>query len=143
MTVHLDNTPARMPDWWERLLAVFAWHRAHAFAWGRFDCATLFSDAGTAVIGIDPLGGYVWRNEREALKGLALHGVTSMAAYVAQRFAEIPPAEARRGDVGFAREAAPLSCPYIITGATAEGRDTRGWLIVPRTMLVRTYRVGA
>lgn len=133
----------RLPDWPDRLLTVIEWHRNHAFAWGDFDCGTLFSDAVTAVTGADPLEGYLWRNEREALKFLALRQVDSMLEFVACRFDEIVPCDARRGDIGWTVRLDPIVCPAIITGAEAVSRDASGWISVPRTHIVRAFKVGS
>lgn len=132
----------RLPDWPERLAAVVAWHRRHDFAWGRFDCGTLFSDAATAVTGDDPLGGFTWTNEREALRFLVTHKAPSMIEFVARGFDEIVPSDARRGDVGWTELTGPLVCPAIITGAEAVSRDQNGWIVIPREQITRAFKVG-
>jgi hypothetical protein len=118
-------------------------HQRGVFLWGTFDCATLFSDAVAAVTGEDPLAAFrPWHSERTALVALLKSGKDSVADWVADNFDEIVPADARRGDVGYAKEALQLSFPAIVCGSIAMSRDESGWIVFPRTQLVRCFKVG-
>lgn len=135
--------PDRLDDWPERLAVTLARHRLCAFAWGSFDCATLFSDAVRAVTGMSPFDGLEpWRSQRSALRVLVGAGATSVQDYLAQRLPAIPVSSLRRGDVGHAGSTEPLCCPAIVTGAEAVSRDERGWIVVPISALTVAYKVG-
>lgn len=133
----------RLVDWDQRLVAVIAEHQSRPFAWGEADCAALFAAAVAAVTGRDPLAAFrPWASEHDALRRLAGTGAPSVVAWVAERFDEIVPADARRGDVGYAAEAEMLSFPAIIVGALAMSRNAEGWIIIPRARIVRAFKVG-
>lgn len=132
----------RLEAWPDRLISVIEWHRRHAFAWGRFDCATLFSDACNAVAGFDPADGATWQSERDAIAFLNRHDARSVFDFVVARFEPIPVALARRGDVGFTADRKAVTCPAIITGAEAVSRDLDGWISVPRDLLTVAFKVG-
>lgn len=134
----------RRDDWDQRLMAVIVEHQAVGFAYGRADCATLFADVVEAVTGVDPLAEHRgrWKSERGALRVLASTGADSVAAWVAARFKEIEPVDARRGDVGYPADAHELGFPAVVVGATAMSRDESRWLVIPRRRLVRCFQVG-
>lgn len=136
-------TVPRVYDWPERLFDVLQRHQSAAYAWGQSDCGVLFAEAVEAVTGVDPRGGHIWTSRLGALRFLATHDVPDMLTFVAQRFDEIVPADARRGDVGYVAAPDKLMCPAIVTGAEAVSRDEGGWVVVPRGVLVRAFRVGA
>lgn len=135
--------PPRLPDWPERLEREIARHRTCAFAWGSFDCATLFSDVARAVAGCSPFDGIdPWPSERAALRALARAGAATVHDYIAARLPAAPVLHLRRGDVGYTAARHPLCCPAIVTGSEAVSRDSTGWIVVPLTHLVCGYRVG-
>lgn len=133
----------RLPDWSERLFACLVAHQGRPFVWGETDCATLFADAVAAVTGADPLAAHrPWDSQRAAGRVLLRSGCASVLAFVERHFDEIVPADARRGDIGFTTAAHPLMSPAIVTGAEAVSRDETGWLVLPRSALVRAFKVG-
>lgn len=133
----------RLVNWDTRLVDVLTLHQARDFGWGASDCATLFADCAEAVTGVDPLAAFrPWASERQAMGALLKSGYDTVADWVAASFDEIVPADARRGDVGYAKDVAMLSFPAIVCGAVAMSRDDQGWIILPRTRLVRCFKVG-
>lgn len=136
-------TLKRRPDWPERLNRALAEHRKGAFEWGQFDCGILFSDVVWAMTDTDPMEVFGrWRTEHEALRAVVRSGHSSVKAYLDSVLPQIPVARARRGDVGYAEGVTPISCPAIVTGAEAQSRDERGWLVFPTSRLTTAYRIG-
>jgi len=138
----MQRPPERLPDWPERLFDTIQRHQASPFAWGVCDCGTLFAESVVAVTGCDPREGSTWTSRLGALRFLKTRSVPDMLTFVAERFDEIVPADARRGDVGFAVVRGSLTCPAIITGAEAVSRDDDGWIVMPRALIVRAFKVG-
>lgn len=135
--------PDRLPDWPDRLVSVVARHRDAAFAWGDFDCATLFAEAVHSVTGEDPFGGLgPWQSERDALRILAATGSDSVKGFFDARLPLVHRSELRRGDAGYAATAERLSCPVIVLGAEAVSRDHAGWVVLPVSLITTAYRIG-
>lgn len=133
---------ARFPDWPDRLAEVVREHALAPFAWGRYDCATLWVEAIAAMTGFDAAAGFsAWRTERGALTALRRRGFASVADYVATLAPRVAPARAGRGDLGFPADPAPLMSPAIILGAEAVSRNEYAWIVLPRSRLVTCYRV--
>lgn len=135
--------PERLPDWPTRLERAIARHRTCAFAWGSFDCATLFRDATRAVTGSSPFDDLEpWPSERAALRVLARARAASVREFVAGQLPQVAPLQLRRGDVGFTAACHALCCPAVVVGNEAVSRDEQGWIVVPITHLTIGYRVG-
>lgn len=135
--------PERRPDWPERLALALSEHRAGPFAWGQYDCATLFSDAVFAMTDADPFEGLGhWRSANDALRILARTGALSVKDFLDSRLPRIAPAAARRGDVGYLASYDTLTCPAIVVGAAAVSRTETGWLLFPISELTTAYRIG-
>lgn len=132
----------RLPDWDYRLIETICRHQSQPFQWGVYDCATLFADCVLAVTDWDPLEGLAWASEREAMRLLADRGCRTMAEWVARQFDEIVPADARRGDLGYPAETKRLASPAVIVGPIAVTRAPDRWVILPRTAIVRAFKVG-
>ena len=133
----------RIEGWDQRLVEAIAAHQARAFAWGEADCGALFADVVMAVTGEDPLAEFrPWGSEQEALRRLAAAGHDSVLEAVAARFDEIVPVDARRGDVGYPEVSLRLSFPAVVVGAVAVSRDEAGWVVLPRSRLLRCFKVG-
>lgn len=134
----------RLPDWTDRLMHTVAAHQAHAFAWGSFDCATLFGDCVLAITGEDPLARFKpWRSSTAAARALFQSGSPDVAAFVATILPGIAPASAKRGDFGYA--AGPrdrLQFPAVIVGAEALSRNETGFVVIPRGLIVDAFTVG-
>lgn len=124
-------------------MAVIEQHRNEAFRWGAYDCATLFADAVQAVTGVDPLAKYrPWKNERSARMKMIRAGYSGMRDFARANFPEVPPSFAGRGDLGFPAKTIPISCPAVIIGSEAVSRDQDGWICIPTSLLVTTFKVG-
>lgn len=133
----------RRSGWDLRLMAVIDAHRRQPFSWGDFDCATFFNDAVDAVADFRPLVAHMpWDSEGSARRRLVAAGYRDMAGFCRTFFPEIPTAQARRGDVGFAEARHALSCPAVIVGAEAVTRNEHGWLVVPASLLVQCFKIG-
>ncbi len=132
----------RPVDWSDRLIEVCNRHRRAQFVWGDYDCAALVRDAAAALGARDPFDGVLWFSQRSALACLRAKGAMSVREFIAARLQRVEPAAAARGDVGFTSDHAALMCPAVIVGAEAVSRDERGWVTMPRDMLVECYRLG-
>jgi len=135
--------PDRLPDWPERLEAAVAHHRDMPFAWGRYDCGTLFEAVTRAVTGTTPVTGLgMWATRRSAMRLLLRQDASSVREALDRVLPRIHPSQARRGDAGYAPNSEPLCCPAIIVGAEAVSRDEHGWMVFPVSLLTTCYRIG-
>lgn len=149
MTIHPQNGIAaslglrRRAGWDLRLMEVVDRHRRAPFDWGAHDCATFFNDAVDAVADFRPLVAHMpWDSEVAARRRLVEAGYRDMVGFCRTFFPEIPPAQARRGDIGFAEVRHALSCPAVIVGSEAVTRNEHGWLLVPVALLTTTFKIG-
>ena len=134
----------RLDDWADRLMLTIAGHQAMPFAWGRADCATLFGDCVWAMTGVDPLKPFrPWDNPRSAAHALFRAGAPDCAAWVATILPQIAPAQAQRGDFGYASGPRDrLQFPAVITGAEAMSRNETGWVVFPRSLVTQAFTIG-
>jgi hypothetical protein len=141
---HLRMT--RREDWPERLAEVLEHHAALPMAWGASDCLLLPADAVLAMTGEDPAAearGH-YRTERGAARLLRGRGWTSVADAFASRFPEIPVAMAGRGDLGVVTVpygAGFAGVVFMGSGAFGKNADAPGNLFVPRSAIVRAFKV--
>jgi hypothetical protein len=132
----------RVETWPEDLHAVVRRHRALPFVWGETDCACLFRDAVVAMTGADPLAGMrPWYSATTAARSLKHLGFSTALDLMRDRFEEIAPAAAGRGDCGFLEERDALSAPAIILGAEAVSRNEQGFVIVPVSLITIAFRI--
>lgn len=132
----------RLEHWPERLLAVIEDDRNHPFAWGHHDCAMLFRRCVDACTGVDPLADLPpWFSAATALRALRCVGFRTAFELVQARFERVPAAAAGRGDVGFMATRDDLSAPAIIIGTEAVSRNEHGFLVIPASELVATFKV--
>jgi hypothetical protein len=93
----------RLTNWPEAFAAALESARARPFQWGENDCCLFACDVVLAITGTDlarPFRGY--KNRKEALTVIAgFGGIGALAENVAAMHGipEIPPLQARRGDV--------------------------------------------
>lgn len=113
------------------------------FEWGVSDCGILFADAVLATTGQDPLhdirGHY--KTARGALKGLLRVGYASVLDLVEDRFEEISPVNAGRGDLVFPDITDHLSSPAVLAGLHAVSKNENGVVIITRQLFTRGFRV--
>lgn len=118
--------------------------QAAPFEWGRHDCATLAVAVVHAMTGHDIAADVPpWFSALSAVRSLRRAGHESAWGFFVDRLPEIPLSEARRGDLVYA--AAPvgvIACPAVLTGAEAMSRDEQGWLVFPRSLAIRAFKVG-
>lgn len=134
----------RIAGWETRLRAAVARHRALPFGWGTSDCFVFPMDCVEAVTGRDPwaaVRGY--DNEQAAARLLVAHGLRDVADAFRAVLPEIHPADAGRGDLvvahaGPGTELGGAVCLGPVVAA--KGRD--GLSLLPRTAVVRAFRVG-
>lgn len=133
----------RTKGWEERLSALIAREQTTPFAWGEHDCATLALAAVQAMTGQDLAADVPpWFSAMSALRSLRVAGAASAAEFFAARLTEIPVAEAHRGDLVMPPSPLPLACPAVITGAVAMSRNVDGWVVMPRSLAHRAFKVG-
>ena len=125
-------------------MELVAREQAAGFAWGRHDCATLAVAVVRAVTGHDIAADVPpWFSTLSAARSLRRVGFDSAWAFFVARLPEIAVADARRGDLVYATgPIAPLGCPAVVTGAEAMSRNEAGWVVFPRTLAVRAFKVG-
>lgn len=133
----------RRGDWPDALIATLERHRLQPFAWGSYDCATLFSECVEAVAGFDPLRDFErWNGDRAALRIMAGAGFASMHAFCDAHFPAVSVARARRGDLVLPPASPPIMCPAVVTGAEAVSRDTSGMIVAPLIAMAHAWKVG-
>lgn len=133
----------RVENWPALMRAVLSEHRALPFAWGVSDCS-LFADVVLATTGFDPISavrGY--ESEISALRKLRAAGFETTEQLVRAHFAEIPPAQAQRGDLGYpAVIRHPLMSPAVIDGPVCYSKSPgEGWVVFPTTDLATAFAV--
>lgn len=121
---------------------MIALHRKLPFLWGTSDCACLFRDCVAAMTGTDPLYDLApWFSAASARRSLVRAGFSTPLDLMRQRFEEIAPAMAGRGDAGFLAERDDISAPAIITGPEALSRNEQGFVVVPTGAIVIAFRI--
>lgn len=132
----------RFEQWPSILRKGIGAHINEPFVWGQSDCTFVF-DVIRDMTGYDAIAeirGY--STEAGALKSMLKAGFQSAIDLICERFEEVDPALAIRGDIGYpASVAHPLMCPAIIDGANAFSKAIGGAIIVPRSAIARAWRV--
>lgn len=112
------------------------------FQWSASDCSFVF-DAIREMTGFDAIEdirGY--GDEGSALRALRKAGFKSVLELVEEKFEEIEPAFAGRGDIGYpATIVHPLMSPAIIDGANAFSKEPRGPVVFPIDKIARAWKV--
>lgn len=134
----------RKPGWESRLVQLVIREQAAPFAWGEHDCATLALAAIKELTGEDLAAGLPkWFSAHSARRALKVAGAKSAAEFFTARLTEIPVTEAHRGDLVYPRMTRnQLMCPAVLIGAEAVSRNEESWLVIPRAVIVKAYRVG-
>lgn len=133
----------RFPDWPERLEAEIERHRKVPFSYGAADCFVFVADCVRAMTGDDPAAKVrgKYKTERGAASQMRkVFGAADVAGLLASLYAEIPPAMARRGDLGIVEsDRGPVSC--VIGGPQIFAKSRAGVLVAPRGQLAKAFRV--
>ncbi|MCL8385576.1 DUF6950 family protein [Xanthobacter aminoxidans] len=139
----MSRDTMRLPGWEQRLADLIAAYQGGGFIWGVRDCFRLPQDVARAVAGLA-----IWpdvrpyRTARGAAIRLARHGFSGVGDALAAVLPEVPPAHARRGDLGMVLEAG-AQAGVVVLGAEIAGMAPDGGLtILPRARLVRAFAVG-
>ena len=135
----------RRHDWPERLNGIVSAHAEWrgTIWWGQYDCGILFSDAVWGMTDVDPIEELgEWHSEESAVRAMLSSGHRSMKSYLDTKLETIPLSMARRGDVGYAADPDPLTCPAVIVGSEAVSRGHEGWIVFPVSKLITAYRIG-
>lgn len=130
---------ARLPDWERRLSDFLA--QPFAFEWGTMDCALFACAAVEALTGTHPYPEFpgTYSDRIGAARALRKLGKGTLEATFGQKFEEVPPAFARRGDVVMAEMGAMGVC----VGAAAMFLAEEGGLIrLPRATFTHAWRIG-
>jgi len=130
---------ASLPDWERRLSDFLA--QPFAFEWGSMDCALFACSAVEALTGKHPYPEFlgVYSDRIGAAKALRNLGKGTLEATFGQKFDEVPPGFARRGDIVMATDGAMGVC----TGpAAAFLREGGGLCRLPRTTFTHAWRIG-
>lgn len=130
---------ARLPDWERRLSAFLA--QPFAFEWGTMDCALFACAAVEAQTGEHPYPEFpgTYSDRIGAAWALRELGKGTLEATFGQKFEEVPPAFARRGDIVMATGGAMGVC----TGAAARFLSEEGGLTsLPRATFTHAWRIG-
>ncbi|HWL06206.1 MAG TPA: hypothetical protein VNQ99_14955 [Xanthobacteraceae bacterium] len=133
----------RREDWEARFAAVVERHSRLPFTWGQSNCVYLAADVVEAITGEDPCPDQRGcADERDYLRRLAAQGHDDIGDAFAARLPEIPPAFARRGDVGVI-DVDGRDAGVVVIGAEVIGKDRDGRMLrVARSQMVRAFKVG-
>lgn len=141
----------RLAGWEDRLLDVIADHQGRPFEWGGrrggSDCHMMAMDAVAAVTGADPYAAERGRyaTPQGALRRFTARGLAGLGEAYAAVFDEIPPALARRGDIGLVRVADAAGrlaeAAVVILPPNAYGKAATGALRLPLSAVFRAFRV--
>lgn len=128
----------RHPAWEKRLVAVTEAHLVTPLVWGKSDCLLTASDVVSAVLGTDPAVDIRGRYKTRigAYRLIKKYGFANLGEVLANRFEEIGPAMAMRGDLGLYQSTVGYFCEY---GFAVKGED--GLRFLPRTMTERAFKV--
>lgn len=132
----------RFSDWPERLARYIASRTATPFKYGPHDCARFANGAVIAQTGVNVMTGLRYSSAAGAQRILNAEG--GLHAAMAARLPEIPPAMARRGDVGLVRVETPtgvmLSACVVLADKLAAATNV-GVTYRPRSDLVTAFRI--
>ncbi len=136
----------RLPGWEARLAATVRAAAARPFSWATHNCAFFAADCVLAVTGIDPAADFRsrFKSRREAFNALReTFGTADLAIAVTERVGpEIPPGQARRGDLaGFATRQG-LAVGVISAAGRISLVDSSGLSHLPLTAAKHIWRVG-
>lgn len=136
----------RREDWPERLQDALDRHAALPTTWGTSDCLMMPMDCVLAMTGRDPAAEVrrAYSTAEGAAKLLLRRGFRSVADAYASVFPEIPVARAGRGDLGVVPVpygAGFAGVVFMGLGAFGKNADAPGNLFVPRSAIVRAFRV--
>ena len=135
----------RLTDWSIRLDRFIDLYRNRPFVWGENDCCLFAMNCVEEVTGqdlADPYRGY--KNQKEALRLLnRCGGVAGIADAVAEKhnIPEIPPANARRGDVCLF-DIGRGDTLGIRAGEFIYAPGYRGLIEFPISQALRAWRIG-
>jgi hypothetical protein len=127
------------------LEAVLARHRASAFQWGVYDCATLWIECVEVVTGERPVrAGVRWRSKRGALAALRREGASSVDEYLERRFTGSTWLRPRVGDLAelLVAPRGRLTSPGVCLGSSVVFRSETGWHVHPADAMAKIWRVG-
>lgn len=134
----------RREDWPDRFEAFLEARRFTPFAWGSNDCATFAADWVREATDADPIAELrgKWKTEAGAARTIARLG--GLREAVSARLAEIPPAQAQRGDVGLVLTEICAGAPALVVFGidAAFGPGPRGLTMVDRAAVLTAWRVG-
>jgi hypothetical protein len=133
---------SRVYQWERALVAEVRRHSALPFSWGVSNCFYMTMDCVRAVTGTDP-----WVDARgcdsEAWykRWLARNRFGNVGDAFARRMAEIPSAQMGRGDIAVVEQDG-MAPGVVCLGPTVVGKVPMGTLQLPRSRVVRAFRVG-
>ena len=134
----------RLPDWQRRLIDVVEASADTPFRWGTHDCILFGGRCVAAVTGEDPvadvIGTYAAPEEAAAL--LRERGYTGLEDMLTFHFERVPPAMARRGDLGIAIPAAGGGLAVCLGDRFAGPAEPRGLMRLPAASIASAFRVG-
>lgn len=128
----------RRDDWLVRLQAVVDSHAAVPFFWGKSDCVTFALDAVHAMTRFRIYKGRKWRTEAQAKAAIEAEGGLQKALQA--RLEAVPPAFARRGDLGLANFNDQLSV-VVCNGVSFVGKSETGLGTVARSDVIEAYKI--
>lgn len=133
----------RHPQWPERLIATVDRFRDQPFGWGSSDCFDLLAECVEAVTGeaLYPECRGQYADKAGAFALLAEHGFADMGELCASLGAEIPTANAGRGDVGVIADGQELSAAVCMGRLWVCRTPGPGLAHVPRSFIKRSWRI--
>lgn len=134
----------RVPDWESRLAMAVRKHVKAAPQYGICDCFVICADAVEAVTGKDPYptARGCYNTPNGALKVLRKHGFNSIEEAWAALFADVPPAQAQRGDILiYDTPDGPAGMPLLTQGAFGRSPASGFPVFLSPLLARRAFRV--
>lgn len=131
----------RVENWGLKLLAVIEEHKKLPFDWAKTNCVFFAMDCAKAITGVDPfeqIRGTVV-DEPTALEAMHDLGFDNLVDTCASVYAEVPVAQAQRGDIGFIEQGTLIPVVFVNDGAI--GHMQAGLKFVGRKFIQKAFRV--
>lgn len=134
----------RLEGWEERLNDALARHSTLPFSWPNSNCLHLAMDCARALTGEDPYDGTrgKYQNEAGAAKVMRKLGFRSVTEMMQGAFEPVPPARARRGDIGIVVQENGEPVCVVVLGSQVIGKFQTGVHRLPRDRMVSAFKVG-
>lgn len=132
----------RVDGWETRLMEAVQRHDSMPLEYGTSDCIIHIADCIEAVTGEDPMASYrgAYASEEEAGELLVSLGASDVEELLESLYEEVPPALARRGDVGVVKIKGVAAC-VVVMGPLIIGKSSLGSIKMSTSRLTRAFKI--